>query len=314
VPTSDDFVFSLGTGPDWHLGSVVYEVFPDRFASSGAERTPPPWAVPRAWNEPPTGRGPSTSREWYGGDLPGIEHHLDHIETLGANVLYMTPIFPAGSTHRYDATTFDRVDPLLGGDEALASLAGAAPTRGMKLIGALTPNHTGVTHEWFTAARASAEAPERGFYYFDPALPNGYEAWLGVPSLPKLDWRNAGLRDRMRGVVRHWLDAGLDGWRIDVANMTGRFRDVDVNREAARWLRDSAGGALLVAEHGHDFRPDLDGTGWHGVMHYAGFLKPTWWWLRGDAATQDVFSNSPAPRYDGAEMVAVMRRFRSGVP
>ena len=60
--------------------------------------------------------------EWYGGDLPGIEQHLDHIEELGANVIYLTPFFPAGSTHRYDASSFDRVDPLLGGDEALASL------------------------------------------------------------------------------------------------------------------------------------------------------------------------------------------------
>jgi alpha-glucosidase len=314
VPSGDDYVLALGDGPDWHLGSVVYQVFPDRFASSGTERTPPPWAVPRAWGEPPTGRGPTTPREWYGGDLLGIEQHLDHIASLGANVVYMTPIFPAGSTHRYDATTFDHVDPLLGGDEALASLARAAHGRGMKLVGDLTPNHTGVRHEWFRAARESADAPERAFYYFDPSLPNGYEAWLGVPSLPKLDWRSVPLHERMRSVVRHWLDAGLDGWRIDVANMTGRFRDVDLNHEAARWIRASADGALVVAEHGHDFRPDLDGRGWHGVMNYSGFLRPTWWWLRDEATTTDVFSDSPAPRYDGPELVAVMRRFRTGIP
>jgi alpha amylase-like protein len=303
LPSSDDYVLALGDGPDWHLGSVVYQVFPDRFASSGTERTPPPWAVPRAWGEPPTGRGPSTPREWYGGDLLGIEQHLDHVESLGANVIYMTPIFPAGSTHRYDATTFDHVDPLLGGDEALASLARAAHGRGMKLVGDLTPNHTGVRHEWFRAARESPDAPERAFYYFDPSLPNGYEAWLGVPSLPKLDWRSAPLRERMRGVVRHWLDAGLDGWRIDVANMTGRFRDVDLNHDAARWIRASADGALIVAEHGHDFRPDLDGTGWHGVMNYSGFLRPTWWWLRDGSPMTDVFSGAPAPAYDGAQLV-----------
>jgi alpha-glucosidase len=314
VPSGDDFVFTLGSGPDWHLRSVVYEIFPDRFASSGAERTPPEWAVPRPWDALPTGRGPSTPREWFGGDLPGIEQHLDHIESLGANVVYLTPIFPAGSTHRYDATTFDHVDPLLGGDEAFASLARAAHARGIKLVGDLTPNHTGDGHEWFAAANASAAAAERGFYYFDDSLPNGYESWLGVPSLPKLDWRSGELRSRMRTVVQHWLGSGLDGWRVDVANMVGRYRDIDVNHEAAQWLRESAEGALMVAEHGHDFRPDLDGTGWHGVMNYSGFLRPAWWWLRDDAIETDVFSNAPAPRYGGEELVSVMRRFRTGVP
>jgi alpha-glucosidase len=96
--------------------------------------------------------------------------------------------------------------------------------------------------------------------------------------------------------------------------MIGRFRAIDVNHEAARWLRESAGRALLVAEHGHDFRPDLDGTGWHGVMNYAGFLKPAWWWLRDDSFETDVFSSAPAPRYGGEELVAVMRRYRTGVP
>ncbi len=74
--------------------------------------------------------GPETPFEWFGGDLVGLEQRLDHIAELGANVLYLTPFFPAGSTHRYDATTFDEVDPLLGGDEALAALVRAAPARG----------------------------------------------------------------------------------------------------------------------------------------------------------------------------------------
>jgi alpha-glucosidase len=314
VPSSDDYIMSLGNGPDWHLSSVVYEIFPDRFASSGATRTPPDWAVPRAWDEPPTGRGPTTPREWYGGDLAGIEQHLDHVEALGANAVYLTPIFPAGSTHRYDASSFAHVDPLLGGDEAFASLERAAERRGIKLLGDLTLNHTGREHEWFRAAQTNPDAPEHGFYYFDPSLPNGYASWLGVRSLPKLDWRSEELHRRMHEVVTTWLDAGLAGWRIDVANMTGRHEAIDVNHDVARWTRSTAVGSLVIAEHGHDYRPDLDGTGWHGAMNYAGFLKPTWWWLRDDAIETDVFSSAPAPRYDGAEVVRVMRRFRTGVP
>ena len=162
--------------------------------------------------------------------------------------------------------------------------------------------------------RPTGTLPERGFYYFDESLPNGYASWLGVPSLPKLDWRSEELHRRLGDVVSQRLGATLAGWRIDVANMTGRYEAIDLNHDVARWAREVAGGALLVAEHGHDYRPDLDGTGWHGAMNYAGFLKPVWWWLRDDSIETDVFSSAPAPRYDGAELVSVMRRYRTGVP
>jgi alpha-glucosidase len=315
--SADDFVLTVGaTGPDWHLSSVVYEIFPDRFARSAQVTSchKPDWAVERDWDALPTGRGRDTPYEWYGGDLRGIEEHLDHVERLGANVLYLTPFFPAGSTHRYDASSFYEVDPLLGGGDALRSLARAAHVRGMRIVGDLTTNHTGVGHEWFEDAVADPESEERGFYYFDESLPHGYATWLGVRTLPKLDWRSTALRARMTGALRHWLHEGLDGWRIDVANMTGRYRDVDVNAEVARLVRAAVRRGLVIAEHGHDYRADLDGHGWHGVMNYAGFLRPTWWWLRGDGIREDVFSSAPAPRYSGPEAVEVMRRFRTGVP
>jgi alpha-glucosidase len=315
VAGADDFRLALDPGaPAWHTSSVVYEIFPDRFASSGAERDAPPWAVRRDWDALPEGRGPNTPREWFGGDLTGVEQHLDHIEQVGANVIYMTPFFPAGSTHRYDASSFDHVDPLLGGDEAFASLVRAAHARGLKVVGDLTMNHCGVTHDWFERAAADERSPERDLFYFDKSLPHGYAAWVGVRTLPTLNWRSDDLRSRMHAILRHWLDAGLDGWRIDVANMVGRYRDLDVNHDVAAWTRAVVAPSLLVAEHGHDFRPDLDGTGWHGAMNYAGFLRPAWWWLRGDHVTEDIFSRAPAPRYGGAEAVSVMKAFRAGVP
>jgi alpha-glucosidase len=322
VSDADDFVLApRAGGPDWHLASCVYQIYPDRFASSGLDVEAPEWAIPREWGELPTGLGRTSSREWFGGDLRGIEQHLDHIERLGANAIYLTPIFPATSTHRYDATTFDRVDPLLGGDEALASLLRAAHARGMRVLGDLTLNHCGVAHDWFRAARDDVKAPERDFFWFDDELPIGYEAWLGVPELPKLDHRSPELRRRLYegedSVLRRWLDFGLDGWRIDVANMTGRHRDVDVNAEVARAVRHAAeetkADALIVAEHFHDFRPDLQGDGWHGVMNYAGFLLPVWTWL--ESAPRHVFGvDFRLPQRTGREAVAAMRTFRSGVP
>ena len=313
VPDADDFVLSPDRGgPDWHLSSVVYEIFPDRFASSGLGVEPPSWALRRAWDELPTGRGPATPCEWFGGDLRGIEQRLDHVERLGANAIYMTPVFPAGSTHRYDASSFEHVDPLLGGDEALASLARAAHARGMRVIGDLTLNHSGVGHDWF--------ASQRDYYYFDDALPGGYASWFGVKSLPKLNWSSLELRGQMQAVARRWLDLGLDGWRIDVANMTGRHRDADLTREAAHAIRNVLDPEhLLVAEHGHDFRDDLGGGGWHGTMNYAGFLRPAWEWLRGDELPDELrrsFWGTPVglPRLDGRAATATMRAFRAGVP
>jgi len=301
VPDADDFVMSVDPGgPAWHLESVVYEVFPDRFASSGLGVEPPEWTIRRGWDELPTGRGPETPYEWFGGDLRGVEQHLDHIERLGANVIYLTPIFPAGSTHRYDSTSFDRIDPLLGGDEALQSLVQAAHARGMRVVSDLTTNHTGDKHEWFVAG-------ERDLYLFDES--GGYASWWGVKTLPKLNWESEELRRRIEAVARKWLEPPyeLDGWRVDVANMSGRHEDVDVNRDVAPLLRSAVGEKLLVAEHNHDFRPDF--AGWHGTMNYPGFASPVAEWLRGDAELP-----FPAPHLGGKQIVATMRAFRAGVP
>ncbi|MGI8885312.1 MAG: glycoside hydrolase family 13 protein [Gaiellaceae bacterium] len=329
-PDADDFIATPEPGgPAWHLESVVYQVFPDRFASAGLTVTPPDWAVPRGWDAPPTGRGPETPFEWFGGDLVGLEQRLGHIAALGASVLYLTPIFPAGSTHRYDASTFERVDPLLGGDDALESLVRAAHGRGMRVLGDLTTNHVGTGHEWFAAARNGAGVPEREFFFFDDRLEAGYESWWGVPSLPKLDYRSPELRRRVYGgatsVVERWLRPpfSLDGWRIDVANMTGRLNGVDVSGEVARGVRAAGvaarGDALVVAEHSHDARGDLRAGGWHGTMNYPGFTRPVWAWLRGDELSGEPasgFLGLPVgvPRLPGGSVVETMKRFRAGVP
>ena len=330
VPDADDFVCAVGDdGPAWHVEGVVYEVFPDRFARSGVERTPPEWAVHRGWDDDPTGSGPTTPLEWFGGDLGGIEAHLDHLERLGVSILYTTPFFPARSNHRYNATSFDEVDPLLGGDEALVSLVRAAHARGIRVIGDLTINHIGDDHPWFTSAQGGEDSVERRFFWFDDGLRHGYEAWAGVRTLPKLDHRDALLRERLLGdaesVVRRWLRPpfDLDGWRLDVANMAGRRGDVDVASELARATRFAAlearPDAVLVAEHSHDARRDLQGDGWHGTMAYMGFTRPAWEWLRGDVLPPELqlrFLGLPVevPRLDGEAVTATMRRFRSGVP
>src|SRR5262249_35603961 len=142
--------------------------------------------------------------------------------------------------------------------------------RGMRLVGDLTTNHTGDTHSWFTG-------PDAGDLYCHDA-DGGFVRWLDVPTLPKLDWGSPALRARFLdgpdAVVPRWLDQ-LDGWRIDVANMTGRYGAADHNHEASRLIaaavRAARPDALLVAEHTSDATGDLDVGGWPGTMNYAGF-------------------------------------------
>lgn len=316
VPDGCDFrLIAHEAPPSWTDTAIVYEVFPDRFARSRSlEPTAlPDWAVAADWDSDPViGEGPPASVQFFGGDLDGIIEHLDHIQDLGADTIYLRPVFPGRSNHRYDASTFDRVDPLLGGDAALHRLAEAVHARGMRLVGDLTTNHCGDGHEWFVAARGHADAPERQMFYFDDE--GGYEAWYGVPSLPKLNWGSPLVRERMGAIVRRWL-ALYDGWRIDVANMTGRRGADDGTHDVARALRHEAVSArpdaMLLAEHNHDATDDLDRDGWQGTMFYAGFTRPLWTWLRGDALDLPDFIGVPGgvPRRAGPDVLATIRAF-----
>ncbi|CAN5717580.1 hypothetical protein BH24ACT5_BH24ACT5_23260 [soil metagenome] len=257
--------------------------------------------------------------------MVGIRQHLDHVARLGANLLYLTPFFPARSSHRYDASTFDHVDPVLGGDQALAALVDAAHARGIRVIGDLTTNHSGDHHDWFRAAQADDAAPEAGYYYFGDR-PDDYVGWFDLPSLPKFDLQSADLRRRFLdgadSVVHHWLAEpfGLDGWRIDVANMTGRLDPVDVNHEVARLIRGTTAGVggdrWLVAEHMCDATADLvnlAGDGWHGVMAYSWFTRPLWSWLaRADVELMGVPGGFP--RGGAAGAAATFRDLTAGVP
>lgn len=324
VPDVADFRLITAAPPAWVEDAVVYQVFCDRFArSADADARPlPGWALPAAWDDPLRTYAQRQQFQLYGGDLDGVAEHLDHLVSLGVTVLYLTPFFPAESNHRYNATSFDEVDPLLGGDAALTRLIDAAHARGIRVIGDFTPNHTGSGHGWFRTGRDDPASAERGFYTWDADGP-GYASWLGFASLPKLNHASAELTERLTGpdgVLRRWLRAGLDGWRIDVANMTGRLGAVDDNRAVAHRIReavDAEGDRWLVAEHFYDLHHDVDGFTWHGAMNYTGFSRPAWAWLeQPDSAEEDAHFAVTAriPAVDGPGLVAVHRDFTAQVP
>ncbi|GEP36412.1 alpha-glycosidase [Nocardioides psychrotolerans] len=312
-PDAFDFRLTSHDGPpDWGRDGVVYQVFPDRFARSAAAdaRAVPDWAVPAGWDDEVAFEpgDPHTPLQFFGGDLDGVVEHLDHVAQVGATILYTTPVFPGESNHRYNASTFDGVDPLLGGDEAYARLSSAVHARGWRLLGDLTTNHTGDTHEWFHRAVADADATTRSWYHFGEH--GDYESWMGHHTLPKLNHAEPALRAAMTegpdSVVARWLRPpfDVDGWRIDVANMTGRLADLDVNHDVARGINRTARAerpdALVIGEHNHDASTDLPGDGWHGTMNYSGFSWPVWSWLRDPDSPARPFGRPvPVPRRGG---------------
>lgn len=338
---AEDFaLLAEPAAPDWLHDVVMYQIFPDRFARSAhaAEHPTPEWAIPADWNDPVDPIAPARAHQFYGGDLPGVTEKLDHLVSLGVNLLYFTPIFPGESNHRYNASSFDRVDPLLGGDEAFVELVEQAHARGIRVIGDLTSNHSGDSHEWFRSAHRNPGAPEQEFYYFLDADNEQYVSWLGFQSLPKFDWASETLRRRFidgpDSIVARWLRPpfSLDGWRVDVANMTGRHGDVDLNAEVRQLLRrtvlETNPDAIVLGESTNDAASDLQGDGWHGAMTYPSFTRPLWGWLseptyepyidvHGVEQTEPWFFGQPVggiPRYNAREFAAAVVRFTATIP
>lgn len=326
----DDFrLVSYDPPPAWGAEAVMYQVFPDRFARSAAadDRTPPAWAVPATWTDPVAHIGPEAGTQFYGGDLQGVIDHLDHLVSLGVNLLYLTPIFPAESNHRYNAQSFDHVDPLIGGNEAYQALIEAAHAKGLRVIGDLTTNHSGDAHEWFKRSYGNPEAPESAFYLWLNAQQTEYVSWLGFSSLPKFNWQAAELRSRfiegLDSVVATWLKPpySLDGWRVDVANMTGRWRDEDLNEGVRRTIRATMrsinADTLLIGESTNDAAADFTGDAWHGAMTYANFTRPLWNWLSvpGSPAGGGLgMTLGRTSDYTGLDFYAAHREFAAAFP
>ena len=311
--------------PKWLKSSVFYQIFPDRFAKT-YEKKLPKWAVAREWNMPPRDKTKFTGIEVYGGDLKGVEVHLDHIEELGANGIYFTPFFPAQSNHRYDASSFDEVDPILGGDSAWFSLVKAANKRKIKLVGDITSNHCGAGHYWLTKARKNRSSKEAGFFYWTKKYKWGYEGWWGLESLPKLNYASKELRKVMyedkNSIIRKWLSPkyGMSGWRVDVGNMTGKYGAIDIHDEVMYGIRsaveETKPDAWLVAENADFVANDLAGAGWHGTMNYQGFSRPLSSWMNESAKLSGGFQGLPidSPKITGKQFVETIKNFNGSIP
>ena len=228
-------------GPDWHLESVVYQVFPDRFASSGrdvdAARSGRSRASGTGFRPDVVPRRPSSGSA---GTWSGSRSASTTSTTLGVNVLYLTPVFPARSTHRYDATTFDAVDPLLGGDDAFVSLVRAAHASWHPRARRPHDESRGLGARVVRRRAGRPRARERRSSPSTTPTSTAMPAGTACRRSRSSNYESEELRERMyagtSSVVRRWLEPpyDLDGWRIDVANMTGRLGAIDLLPEVAQ--------------------------------------------------------------------------------
>ena len=184
--------------PAWVRDAICYHVMVDRFARTGEGSLPPP--------------GDSTAL--YGGTLDGIREHVEHIESLGCNVLWLSPVHKSPSHHGYDHEDFLEVEPRYGGDEALVRLVKAAHSRSMRVLLDFVPNHTGRGHHLFRDA--IEKDGDAAAYYRFWQWPHYYRSFSDVISLPELDTGNRTVQDHLVRVAQHWLTAyGVDGIRCD---------------------------------------------------------------------------------------------------
>ncbi|SFK41144.1 glycoside hydrolase family 13 protein [Geodermatophilus ruber] len=211
--------------PAWWTRAVVYQVYPRSFMDSDGDGI---------------------------GDLGGLLQRLDHLEDLGVDVVWLSPIYPSPQADNgYDISDYQDVDPLFGDLTQLDQLIAALHERGMKLVMDLVVNHTSDAHPWFLESRASRTSPKRDWYWWRPPRPGmaagtpgaeptnwhsffsgstweldeasgEYYLHLFDRRQPDLNWENPEVRQAVYAMMRWWLDRGVDGFRMDVINMISK--------------------------------------------------------------------------------------------
>lgn len=270
--------------PDWVKDAVFYQIFPDRFARS--ERVTKPSNL-EPWASSPTVYG------FKGGDLLGVAEHLDYLQELGITAIYFNPIFQSAANHRYHTQDYYRVDPILGGNDAFRELLDAAHERGIRVVLDGVFNHASRGfYQFYHAMENGAASPYLDWFSFDEerlgngerlnAYPPpeeeqdwkrsersleayGYRAWWDMPALPKLNTDTKAVRRFIFDVACHWIEFGIDGWRLDVPH---EIDDDEFWREFRRVVKMANPEAYIVGEIWFDARRWLQGDQFDAVMNY----------------------------------------------
>lgn len=181
------------------------------------------------------------------GDLRGIIERLDHIETLGVDVIWLSPHYDTPNVDNgYDVRDYRSVLAEFGTMADFDELLAQIKARGMRLVIDLVVNHSSDEHHWFVESRKSEDNPYRDYYIWHPGRdgrePNDWRsffsgsAWkkdaatgeyylhLFAEKQPDLNWENPALRQEVYDVMRYWLDKGVDGFRMDVIAFISKDR------------------------------------------------------------------------------------------
>jgi alpha-glucosidase len=213
----------------WWQRAVVYQIYPWSFMDSNGDGV---------------------------GDLQGIRSRLDYLRWLGVDAIWISPIYPSPmADFGYDISDYCEIDPRFGTLADFDQLLGDAHELGLKLILDFVPNHSSDQHPWFRAARSSRQSPYRDYYIWRDPAPGGgpptnwlsefggsawewdeateqyyYHAYL--KQQPDLNWRNPEVERELLGVLRFWLERGVDGFRVDAIHHVikdDQFRDNPLN-------------------------------------------------------------------------------------
>jgi alpha-glucosidase len=224
---------------EWWRDAVVYEIYIRSFADSDGDGV---------------------------GDLEGIRTHLDHLVDLGVDAIWITPFYPSPmADHGYDVADYRDIEPAFGDLAGFDRLLAEAHERGLRVIVDLVPNHTSSEHAWFKEAVADPSSPMRKRYLFregrdgGASPPNNWTSVFGGPAWtrdlasgqwylhlfdkgqPDLDWRNPEVHEEWRGILRFWLDRGVDGFRIDVAHALYKSASLEDENVLATAAQAAAG-------------------------------------------------------------------------
>lgn len=221
--------------PRWFGEGMAYQIFPDRFCRlsvpNPAGMVGGRW-VHQSWEEEPEYRpdqnGEIRNRDFFGGSLAGIRSKLPYLRDLGVETIYLCPIFEGPENHRYGVGDYEKVDPMLGTKEEFSALCAEAHAMGMRIMLDGVFNHTAFVSRYFNGDGSypnagACQGPQSPYYdwFCFQHWPSQYTSWWGIYSLPTTNKNSHAWLEYItgeNGIIRSWLRAGADGWRLDVAD------------------------------------------------------------------------------------------------
>ena len=252
--------------PSWAEGNIVYQIFPDRFSRTNFDTS-------GIWYDPPK----KFSRTLYGGTLKGITQHLDYLDDLVIQVIYLTPIFKSSSDHKYNTDDYLKIDEDFGSEIDFKELVDECHKRNIKLILDGVFNHSGFMFEPFQDVIKNQEKSKYKDWYYIKEFPVEISfsrdklykkpTWLTfgyAGMMPKLNTSNSEVREYIFKVARKYLELGIDGWRLDVADEISH----DFWKEFRKVVKSINKDALIIGEVWYESTPWLLGDEYDTVMNY----------------------------------------------